>query len=401
MPHVAVVGGGLAGLVAARTLRDHGLSVDVFDKGSCPGGRSCSRIGPGYQFDHAFSSMLVNDETDPRLLTFLDAWEEAGLLQRWDPQVVKLEGANPTPEPLDFGDYRLVGVPSSQAIPEFLVDSTLPPLDDRQARERSELVSSGVQIDRIELREGQLGGTLLAGERERGGRSFGPYDRIVLACPPENVDRLLSGLPDEELDLDAEQADAALPSGGHRMAPVWTVLLTLEHPLSAPGQNLAYRNHPVMCKATCEPDKPRRPADPRWVLHATPEWTRDHLEDDPKAVVEQMTAAFFDSIDAGRPAIAEARAHRWRFGLKRPADAERLEAARQRLRLKGLVLAGDWTNDQGKVSDGTPGWYGFPNAILSGFEAAGEILRGVHVAAAERSRSLDHDRSEQIEALAT
>jgi len=36
---VAVVGAGVAGLACARTPRDHGVDVTVFDKGRSPGGR--------------------------------------------------------------------------------------------------------------------------------------------------------------------------------------------------------------------------------------------------------------------------------------------------------------------------------------------------------------------------
>ena len=49
------------------------------------------------------------------------------------------------------------------------------------------------------------------------------------------------------------------------------------------------------------------------------------------------------------------------------------------MRDRGLILAGDWTDWSGMASEGTPGWYGFENALVSGIRAAGEVLRGIHV----------------------
>ena len=44
LPAVAVIGAGVSGLLAARTLTDHGLAVTVFDKGRGPGGRMAARL---------------------------------------------------------------------------------------------------------------------------------------------------------------------------------------------------------------------------------------------------------------------------------------------------------------------------------------------------------------------
>ena len=50
---VAVIGAGISGLFAARTLQDHGMTVKVFEKGRGVGGRmSTRRINGGATFDH-------------------------------------------------------------------------------------------------------------------------------------------------------------------------------------------------------------------------------------------------------------------------------------------------------------------------------------------------------------
>ena len=48
---VAVIGAGPAGLAAGRLLRDRGVTVDIYEKASAPGGRSgCDAVG-SYRFD--------------------------------------------------------------------------------------------------------------------------------------------------------------------------------------------------------------------------------------------------------------------------------------------------------------------------------------------------------------
>ena len=52
-PTVAIIGAGISGLSAARTLQDHGLTVTVFDKSRGVGGRmSTRRTDQGTTFDH-------------------------------------------------------------------------------------------------------------------------------------------------------------------------------------------------------------------------------------------------------------------------------------------------------------------------------------------------------------
>jgi len=74
--------------------------------------------------------------------------------------------------------------------------------------------------------------------------------------------------------------------------------------------------------------KPGRPDDAdRWVLHAGPEWSAAHLEDDPEVVARALAAAFADltgadwsvpptAADGPLPdAIRHLEAHRWRYAL--------------------------------------------------------------------------------------
>lgn len=51
-PDIAVIGAGPAGLACADRLLEHGLQVQIFDKGRQPGGRVASRERLGFRFEH-------------------------------------------------------------------------------------------------------------------------------------------------------------------------------------------------------------------------------------------------------------------------------------------------------------------------------------------------------------
>lgn len=80
MPDAVVVGAGLAGLVAARTLVDAGHSVTVFDKGRSVGGRLATRRIGDARLDHGAQFMTVRSST---FASRMDDWSSRGLATIW------------------------------------------------------------------------------------------------------------------------------------------------------------------------------------------------------------------------------------------------------------------------------------------------------------------------------
>lgn len=77
---ILVVGAGIAGLRAARTLKDAGRAVVVLEKSRGLGGRAATKRLHGTQADHGAQYFTAKD---PRLQAQVDSWLEAGVLRVW------------------------------------------------------------------------------------------------------------------------------------------------------------------------------------------------------------------------------------------------------------------------------------------------------------------------------
>ncbi|XP_053325184.1 uncharacterized protein LOC128500164 [Spea bombifrons] len=120
-PSVAIIGGGIAGLVCAARLSQLGLTdTKVFDTGKrAPGGRCSSRFisigGKLHVFDHAVQFFTVSDLRFAKIVSFLHSKKAVKV---WPGKIVKLKkGA----EPVQVKDVQaFVGTRGMQSIPETL-----------------------------------------------------------------------------------------------------------------------------------------------------------------------------------------------------------------------------------------------------------------------------------------
>ncbi|MEM6337960.1 MAG: FAD-dependent oxidoreductase, partial [Bacteroidota bacterium] len=105
--------------------------------------------------------------------------------------------------------------------------------------------------------------------------------------------------------------------------------------------------------------KPGRPEPETWVLHASPEWSTAHLEEEKDAVAPQLLEAFFEAAGIAPVEPAFATAHRWRYAqVGNPLNEGCLWDQATR-----LGVAGDWCN--GSRVEG---------AFMSGFLLAEKLI---------------------------
>jgi len=326
---VAIVGAGLAGLTAARTLADHRVAVTVFEKSRGYGGRCATRRDGVWQFDHGAQYFTVRD---PRLSPLVHAWRQRGVIATWDGALAVREGG--VWQPSKAGVRRWVAVPGMSALGAHLAAD----LDVRLE----------TTVRHIE-REGQQW-RMVADT----GADLGAFDVVLCCIPSHQAQTLLApGAP----------ALAAI-AGAAVMHPTWATMLVLDQRPPVAWNGAFLNDDPTLSWISRNASKPGRPADETWVLHATRAWTVEHLADEANDVTAAMTAALEAAVGVPITPVHSI-AHRWLYALPDPVtpDAALYDATLR------LGAGGDWC--------GGPRVEG---ALLSGVALAGRVLGAAHVA---------------------
>lgn len=316
---LAVVGAGLAGLSAARTVADHGWEVEVFEKSRGTGGRLATRRIDDLAFDIGAQYFTVRD---PRFRRWVDAWQQDGLVQAWQGRIQVLKRSTSS-APIT----RYVGVPRMTAISRHLTQDLSVHFQTRVTRLVRE--GKGWQIE------------------TEGEKSANPYHAIILAVPPVQAAALLEDAPDIQTQTASVDTN-----------PCWTVMAGFDRPLPLPYDGL-FANSPILDWAARNSSKPGRPAFESWVLHASTDWSTTHLEWDAPDIRVTLLRAFFDVTGLDPLPAQRLEAHRWRYARTlAPLTSGCLWDADRR-----LAVCGDWCH--GARVEG---------AVLSGMAAAGRLL---------------------------
>ena len=295
---IAVVGGGIAGLSAARSLADHGMQVTVFDKGRGPGGRCATRrITADHgtaSFDHGTA---IFSARDPRFLRMLHMWEQCGVVAQWPAHLERIDADGGRVQRTAHG---WTGMPGMNALVRHL---------------GAELgVRFGAKIAHVFVAD--AGYELV----ETDGARHGPFDRVVVAVPaPQAADVLQRVAPafaarcaairflPRTVAMVESIGEATNEALGAVASCAWDILEDrTESPLS-----IAFAAH-------------RRPAAqeitrPRWTLHASAEWSAEHLEEDPDQTAQILADAFTRCTACPVRVCA---GHRWRFARCAQPDAQ-------------------------------------------------------------------------------
>jgi predicted NAD/FAD-dependent oxidoreductase len=83
--------------------------------------------------------------------------------------------------------------------------------------------------------------------------------------------------------------------------------------------------------------RPGRPAGSRVVMHASPQWSSDHLEADPDDVSDYLTARLKDLLGV-KARVKHAAVHRWRYARVTEPASEPFGLDLEH----GFATCGDW-----------------------------------------------------------
>jgi len=320
---VAVVGAGVAGLAAARSLADAGHGVTVFEKARGPGGRTATRREAERQFDHGAQYFTARD---PAFRRHVRSWRHAGVVAPWAPRLGRIAADGSLTSA--SGDDRLVPIPGMNALARHLGA-------DLGLRFRT-------RVDGLEQADG---GWRL---RHDGDRDTGSYDAVIVSAPaPQAADLVRAASP--EL---AGQAAAVT------FSPCLAVAVAPAGKEPAPF-DAAFIADDVLAWTAADHSKPRRTGRPTWVLHATAEWSAARFDLEPDETIDALCDRF-EALTGIALNRATAVFHRWRYArTTAPLTAGAL-IDESRL----LVLCGDWCAGESRVE----------NAWQSGIAAAARLI---------------------------
>lgn len=286
---VAVVGAGMAGLACGEALVAAGHSVVLFDKGRGAGGRMSSRrvatpLGE-VGFDHGAQYMTARD---PAFRDQIQAWSAAGLVEPWPAA----------------GDDAWVGAPAMNA-----------PL---KAMSTHLDVRWKVRVETLTREAGTW--SVRGGDLDEGG-----YDAVLCALPAEQAAALLGAIaPAFAARAAATQSD-----------PCWTVMAGFADRLPIGADVL--RSDGDVAWAARNSSKPGRSGPESWVVQASPDWSRLHLERSEAEVTGELLASFHAVAETAPRATVALAAHRWRYARSGASGEGALWNAGA-----GLGACGDW-----------------------------------------------------------
>jgi renalase len=313
---VAVVGAGIAGLAAARTLQAHRHDVRVFERAAVAGGRCATKIITAIElprglsgevaFDHGAQYFTVRDD---RLSELAAEWHRDRVIGKWTGRIVSFDGEGW--EDIKDGTSRYVGTPGMASIAAAMAD--------------------GVSIE--------YGRTIRSAEE-----LLDSFDRVVIAIPPAQAMTLVAAYPELTKKLSTIS-----------MQSCWAVMAAFEERVGA-RFDAAFINGSALSWIARNTSKPKRNYKiDAWVLHASTSWSDAHIDDRPEDVGAFLMEAFDDLIATGLPRAFYATVHRWKYATADPPlGVGAISAPDDR-----IIFCGDWCGGS-RIED----------AYLSGLTAA-------------------------------
>jgi predicted NAD/FAD-dependent oxidoreductase len=282
MKKIAIIGAGMAGITAARTLKQAGFHVSVFDKSTHASGRMSGLSTPLGSFDQGAQYFTVRD---PRFLKALE--EVPGTVQvvrAWGSTAVRvldargrvLEASHPSREP------HFVAQPSMGALVEHWAQ---PLMDDGQIHLEAQVHS--IQKDQSNPKLWQL---RLENESDSAHAGF---DGVILAIPAPQAQKLIDNSTPSVYESRLRHSFKQV-----QMGPCWTLMVAFAQASQlkvgnfGPQWNAAKSTNHRIAWLSRESSKPSRSRVERWTIQASTEWSQEHLGDDHDRIQAKMLKAF-------------------------------------------------------------------------------------------------------------
>ena len=336
--NIAIIGAGIAGLSCATALQNAGFKVTVFEKSRGPSGRLSTRVTDQWQCDHGAQYFTARD---PLFFAEVKRWIDAGVAQLWQPNLQVYDGQQFSAKDAEqtLKTLRYVGYPKNNTPAQWLASSL-------SLQTESTVTSITQQSHQWQI-----------STKEQG---LHPkcFDAVLLAIPAPQAAVLLSHLASSAYAVSANVA----------MQPCFALMLHLNESIPCEFDGL-FINSGLLSWIARDSAKPGRPkladtGSETWVLHATSQWSKAHIDDENEVLAQLMLAEFTHIIQHSNTAappikVDSHQLHRWLY-----ADCERyLNNVYHYDKANKIGLCGDWLNG-GKVQ----------GAWLSGLKLAQHLI---------------------------
>lgn len=275
MKSCLIIGAGMSGLAAAKTLQAAGVSVTVLDKGRGVGGRIATRRIDDGVFDHGAQFVTARDLNFRKML---EEMRGAGAVYEWCRGI-----GTPDEAAREDGHPRYQGTGGMSAIPKYLAKGL-----DVRLRHRVVQIKQMESEWRAQLESGQM---------------FSADALICTAPVPQTMDLLDLGgyeMPDE--------CRSALERIKYR--PCLALMALLDGPSQIPEPG-AVRDVNDSISFICDNRmKGISPDATAVTIHAGPQFSREHWSVEERAVTDWL-------LEQSKPylgsRVRSASLHRWRY----------------------------------------------------------------------------------------
>ncbi|MFM7330494.1 MAG: NAD(P)/FAD-dependent oxidoreductase [Brachymonas sp.] len=355
---IAIIGAGMAGITAARTLMQAGHHVTVFEKSRGVGGRMSTRHTEFGSFDHGAQYFTVRDARFRQMMQWALS-NSPEIARPWGANAVRvldnqgrtLEAALPSREP------HWVAQPGMNALVGHMAEPLL----------AQKHMLQGLQVRLIECAADGRYSLLCHSPNDAAAQpqSVGGFDSVLLAIPSVQAQVLLQesasaarGLktPIVKTLSKSEQsrqvlyramADFSQKISSVSVSPCWTLMLAFPNALPlrpneplrtlGPQWSAARSTHHRIAWLARESSKPARGGIERWTVQASAAWSQEHLEDHAERAQAKLLRAFAEITNI-RAIPAHAQVHRWRYAkTDKPLGVSHLWDASTR-----IGVCGDW-----------------------------------------------------------
>ena len=314
---VAIIGGGLSGLMAASTLKDNGVDdVLIIEKARSVGGRLATRRIESGRVDHGAQFFTVRTQS---FQTIVDQWLDAGWVRKW------------------FGDNH----------PRYLSESGMNALAKRLAEGTDALLNTRV----TELEKGDQ--YILKTEDGQVVRA----EAVIITAPTPQASDLVKQLATKE---QLEKLEAV------RFDPCFVGIFELSEDSHFSENGHQDRSLPVGVLRIVDHQKKGISPTPTVSVYMEGDWSAKHYEHADEAVLKAIEVKVAELLPL--KSLCSAQLKRWRYAQARTfvqQDESFMEMA------AGLYVAGDTF----LRTDDTAGKTRMESAALSGVAVAHALLK--------------------------